>query len=295
MRYFCWILGAIALSIGPFWYRNHVSGKEDPQAFPFSELNSEVEPAPRVPKGNGFLATTVHPPETTYTIDDFIKSYKQVQAEMPDMWSSISDQLGLALKSGQVCDAIPSDVLINDTYEVSSDQWPDPWWSWFELHGGRFICSDSGIQMNGSCRHGPFVTMLAKCALTFSRVRMRYRLRLAVLNSHLGETLTLIGAGNVSATAKDAEATLRLGRDPVDGRLHVLRLTVGRMKISKMDFENSTITWRDKKIDTSGRAFRNLVRSALAQSAEAFITGPLLDALKNAFEDTSNNRSFEKI
>lgn len=143
------------------------------------------------------------------------------------MWSSIGDQVGLTLKSGQICDTIPSDVLIKDTYEVSSVLWPDPWWSWFELYGGHFTCSDSGIQMNGTCKQVPFVTILAKCAMTFSRVRMRCRLRLAVRNSNHGEPLTLIEAGNVSATAKDAEATLRLGRDPGERSAYWVRKPLG--------------------------------------------------------------------
>ncbi|KAH6940029.1 hypothetical protein HPB50_024040 [Hyalomma asiaticum] len=172
--------------------------------------------------------------------------------------------------------------------ECPSDKWHDPWWSWFELYEGRFACSDTGIRMDDNCHMGPLLMNFGECLMTFSGIHVNYRWRLAVQNARLGEPLAVIEAGNVSATAKCAEAMLRLQRDYAGGRFHVVGLDLYSFEISKMVFGNSTITWRNRKIDTRDRSFRYLVRRALSKMIDAFVTGPLLDSLQKAFEDASD-------
>ncbi|KAH7962455.1 hypothetical protein HPB52_016182 [Rhipicephalus sanguineus] len=121
-------------------------------------------------------------------------------------------QLVRALGNGHVCETIPADARVNDTRRVTSDQWPDDaWWSWFELYGGRFTCSDQGIRKDGDCLFTSRDKSHAVCFLDFSRIRMRYSLRVAVRNPKRGdEPLALIEAGNVTASAKSAEARLQV-------------------------------------------------------------------------------------
>ncbi|KAL1416375.1 hypothetical protein MTO96_028003 [Rhipicephalus appendiculatus] len=84
-------------------------------------------------------------------------------------------QLARALRNGRVCETIPADARFNDTHRVTSDQWPDDaWWSWFELYGGRFNCSNKGIRKDGDCLFTSCLKSQAVCFLVFSRIRMRY-------------------------------------------------------------------------------------------------------------------------
>ncbi|XP_037508439.1 uncharacterized protein LOC119384816 [Rhipicephalus sanguineus] len=195
-------------------------------------------------------------------------------------------QLVRALGNGHVCETIPADARVNDTRRVTSDQWPDDaWWSWFELYGGRFTCSDQGIRKDGDCLFTSRDKSHAVCFLDFSRIRMRYSLRVAVRNPKRGdEPLALIEAGNVTASAKSAEARLQVEKHS-DGRFHIAALDLGRVKIKKLVFRKSTANWNGKKIDTMDPLFRDPIRHALSDLAHAFINGPLLDQLKKAFDD----------
>nr|XP_037268778.1 uncharacterized protein LOC119160182 [Rhipicephalus microplus] len=195
-------------------------------------------------------------------------------------------QLTNALESGHVCETIGSDAPVNDSRRVTSDQWhDDAWWSWVELYRGRFTCSDKSIRKDGDCLFTLREKSHAVCFLFFSKIRLRYSLRVAVRNPRHGdEPLALVEAGNVTASVKSAEASLRVKKDS-DGRFHIVALDLGHVKIKKLVFRNSTIRWNGKKTHTRDPLFRDPVRHALSDLAHSIISGPLLDRLKKAFDE----------
>ncbi|KAL3198089.1 hypothetical protein MRX96_001548 [Rhipicephalus microplus] len=90
--------------------------------------------------------------------------------------------------------------------------------------------------------------------------------------------------GNVTASVKSAEASLRVRKDS-DGHFHIVALDLGHVKIKKLVFRNSTIRWNGKNTHTRDPLFRDPVRHALSDLAHSIISGPLLDRLKKAFDE----------
>ncbi|KAH6940027.1 hypothetical protein HPB50_024038 [Hyalomma asiaticum] len=211
-----------------------------------------------------------------------------------DMLSSIGDQLNLTLKTGLICDAIPDDASSIWAYRIQNkNNWHGGWWSWFELYTGRFTCSDAGLGMIGNCDHNPFVNYHANCYIKFTGLRTSCKLRVAANHPRHVGAFAVIYAGHVNATVDVPHATLELGRDHMNNRLHITDFDPDYPHIKELVFENSTITWQGKEIDTNDHSFQELVREALFELAELYIMGPFLVRMKEALQDASNKTSAE--
>ncbi|KAL1416378.1 hypothetical protein MTO96_028006 [Rhipicephalus appendiculatus] len=117
---------------------------------------------------------------------------------------------------------------------------------------GASPAPDKGIRKDGDCLFTSRDKSRAVCFLVFSRIRMRYSLRVALRNPKSGnEPLALVEAGNVTAAAKSAEASLLVEKHS-DGRFHIAALDLGRVKIRKLVFKNSTVKVERKEDSHEG-------------------------------------------
>ncbi|KAL1416379.1 hypothetical protein MTO96_028007 [Rhipicephalus appendiculatus] len=201
------------------------------------------------------------------------------QREIPFEPLKGSQLLG-ALKTKHVCDTIPADVLVNDTRRVTSDRWPDDaWWSWFELYGGHITCTDGLIWKESECVV-PWGDERQSC----------YSLCVAVSDPKHddGAPLALVEAGFASRTMRTTAFWLLVTILAIDGSFRILPLCVLETMIGELVFQNSTITWNGKELDSKDPLFRGPIRHALWSLVRAFMWDPLVDSIKKAFGDTSS-------
>ncbi|KAL1416374.1 hypothetical protein MTO96_028002 [Rhipicephalus appendiculatus] len=76
--------------------------------------------------------------------------------------------------------------------------------------------------------------------------------------------------------------------DISDGSFRILPRCVLEPMIGELVFQNCTITWNGKELDTKDPLFRGPIRHALWSLVRAFIWDPLVDSIKKAFGDTSS-------
>ncbi|KAH6940026.1 hypothetical protein HPB50_024037 [Hyalomma asiaticum] len=289
MRYFSSLLGFIAAASGPLWRGIRVTGELDPQLTVWAEVERDFREG-RPPRNSTDRPTLARYDEN-HAIMTFVGRSQPALLDLRPVSPWIGDQLYKALENARACETIPASASSNKMHRVPSNEWKDPWWSWIELYRGRIVCSDDLIGMESDCMFYSYGRDAAKCFMGFYRIRMRYRLRVAVKDPHNDKPLAFIEAGKVTASANTEGGALNMERDFDDGRFHIAEIYVPYVDVRKLTFNVSTITWNDKVINTTEKSFRRPIREAFGDIARAFITGPFLNHLTKAFEEARNQTS----